>query len=158
MLKAFVRYFKSIKEAISDSKLIHFYVGINNNLPCQFTNSCLFLDHLRNSFLPICDSLHGYKFRIDFQSDKKTTGNIIVHMLQMIPIITIPHIEFDMCYSLHRTQLPVSVVSNWLHRTLEKSDQRQKKEIFLGIYSYHILNVQEMVDHLIKVWFLIEET
>lgn len=154
--QAFVLYLKSIKEAINDLKLINFYVEMNNNRPCQFTNSCQFLAHLQNSFLPICDSSRGYKFHIDFKSDKNATGNVIAQILQMIPIITISHIEFDML-GLPKTKLPVSVVTNWLHRTLEKNDQKQK-DIFLEINSYFILNVQEMIDHLIKVLFLIKET
>ena len=70
-----VNYLQLLKKALNGSKLITFIVGINDKCPSMFSNHLKLLNHIQEELMPICDSSHGYKFTIHFNSDKNTGAN-----------------------------------------------------------------------------------
>ena len=140
------------KTAFSDSNQITLSAKINQNDQSQFHNHSQLLDHIRDQLLPICDSSPFYSFSIDFQSDNDgaSASDFIAQILQMCPIIRCRKVYF--LYGNETfIQLPVEVISNWLHRNFDDGiggTGQSKKERILTMMNIKIQNAVEICDSL----------
>ena len=136
-----------IKPALKDTKMITFNGGISLHCGGCFRNHSKLLEFLRNRLLPICDSSHCYNFSIDLDSDKHAASNIIASILQIQQISRCSHSKFCFESVNQPINLPVEIVSNWLHRTFdENGNTKQKQERFLLIYS------NAGTENLLQIW------
>ena len=147
MCKLTEKHLLPIKPALKDAKMITFSGGISPFREFFFRNHSKLLEFLRNRLLPICDSSHGYKFSIDIDSYKDAAGDIVSSILQIQQISRCFHAKFSF-YSVDQPiNLPVEIVSNWLHRTFdENGNKKQKQERFLQIYS------NAGTENLLQIW------
>ena len=145
--------------AFSDLKEITLSATINQNDQRQFRNHSHLITHLREQVLPICDSSPFYSFQIDFQSDNDGAGDFIAQILQMRPIARCGKVLFRYANETF-IQLPVKVISNWLHRNSGDGigctgTGQSNKELILAMNnnSIKIQNAVEICDHLKMVLF-----
>ena len=155
------------KTAFSDLKELNLLANINKNRQSQFRNHSQLLDHLHKQVLPVCDSSSVYNFFLDVQSDNDRTADFIAQILQMHPITRCQ--EFYLYYTNETSiQLPVEVISNWLHRNSDeigctKTGQSKEKRFLVIFNRIEILNAAEMCDRMktvitfrfifdIKIW------
>ena len=163
-LSLLANYLQPLKKALNDSVLIHFFAAINGNDPNCFSNGSQLLSHVQNELVQICDSSRGYKFEIGyFCSEMNDSTNVIASILQMDPIVQSSHVEIifhrlsnlnfltpQSDFQHHTRQLPIELISNWLHRK-SKAINENSKGRFLQINLRYIQNAPELCDYLKEV-------
>ena len=143
-----------VKHAMNGAKF-KFRVAVSSRLD-GFTDNSMFLAHLEEELLPICNACRSYKFEIYFLSDHSSATNIIATILQFGPIDGCSEVLFDLYYPHYLpTELPVMSIVNWLNRgpnsdTINANGQL-KKERILEIFSPSIPNLLALVNGLKKV-------
>ena len=145
-----------VKHAMNGAKF-KFRVDVSSGLS-GFTDNSMFLAHLKEELLPICNACRSYKFEIYFLSDHSSATNIIATILQFGPIDGCLKILFDLhsAQNFHnQTEMPVMSIVNWLNRgpnsdTINANGQLKKVRI-LEIYSPSIPNLLALVNGLKKV-------
>ena len=141
------------KTAFRDVKKITLIAKINKNDQSQFHDHTQLLDHIREQFLPICDTSPFYSLHIDFQSDNDAAGNVIGQILQLPPINCCQEVQFHYADETF-IQLPVEVIANWLNRNFggeiaSTGPGQSKKELILAMnHRIKIQNAVEICDHL----------
>ena len=150
-----VNYLQPLKKALNGSKLITFIGGIGGKDPSMFRNHLQLLNHIQDELLPMCDSSHGYKFKIQFNSDTNAAANVIRIILQMHPIDRCSNVEIGLYGNFEQRnqlpRLPIKAISNFLHRKCDKFREDSNKIIYLRINLTRIQNVQATCDHFKKV-------
>ena len=161
-LSLLANYLQPLKKALNDSVFIHFFAAINGNDPNCFSDGSQLLSHVQNELLQICDSSRGYKFEIGyFCSEMNDCTNVIASILQTDPIVQCSHVEIifhrlirnltpQSDFQHHTRQLPIELISNWLHRK-SKAINENSKGRFLQINLRYIQNAPELCDYLKEV-------
>lgn len=157
--KLYGNYLQLLKKALNDANSIKFFCKIDQNDGHAFRNHSQLLNHVQNDLLAICDSSRGYAFVIDLHSDTNAGANVMDQILEMHPIGRCSNLEIKIIEfygrSEHQIQLPIELISNWLHRKLDGINEKSK-ERFLRISSENIQNIREMCNHLKTVSFPIK--
>ena len=162
--KTVVHYLQLLKKQLNDSYLtvvcalegpmIYSASWIVQNDGHYFSNHSHLLDHIQNELLPVCGSSFGYKFDIDFHSEKSASTNVIASILQMTQIERCSTLQISLNKLDRSTKLPVESISNWLHRKRDGTCEKSKRR-FLRIYLDSVIqNALEMCDYLKKVIYL----
>ena len=128
-------HLRPIASALKGTKMVTFNGGISPTRGSYFNDHSKLLEFLRNRLLPICDSSHGYNFSIHLASDKNSADDIIASILQLQQIRRCFHAEFRFESANQPVNLPVELVSNWLHRPSDENGNKKRQERFLLMYS-----------------------
>lgn len=112
----FESHLLAIKSALKAPITIEFHATISQAEPYHFSNHFALLEHLRNRFLPLCDTSYHYQFNIWFTSDKEAIQNVIASILQMPQVNRCPNIEIDIGngFKSKEQKLPIEAISKWL--------------------------------------------
>ena len=156
-------HLRLFETALSDLEKVLLSATINQNDQSLFRNHSQLITHLREKVLPICDSSPVYLFQIDFKSDRDAAENLIGQILQLPSINRCQDVYFDYTNETF-IQLPVVVISNWLHRNSDDGiggtdgTEQDKKQRSLAMNNrIRIQNAVGMCDHMkmvIKFYFI----
>ena len=150
----FRKQLQSLKPALNDSNLVRFTGCIfrSDFNSIAFEDHFALLKHLRNEFLPICDSSRNYEFFIKFYSDWDSQTNVIESLLQM-PQIRRSNVGIELS-GVYASQLPVEAIVQWLNQESDQNDVIRKKqqEKCLTIKVPGINNLSRMVRRLVEVF------
>ena len=143
------------KKALIGSKL-ELEARFDQYDPADFSDHIMFLDHIGDVLLPICDDCRSYKFEVYIYMDGNIE-NIVSTILQFPPIIRCSNVTFKLhvCEADRPSLLPIEVISSWLNRSIDGSNfnsiKQKQAERFLQIDANRIWNTCEMIKELKKV-------
>ena len=149
----FGTHLQTLKMALNGSKLIVFKGTINHNDPSCFNNHLHLVDCIRNQMLRICDSSIGYMFAIRFESDLSVANILISTILQIPEIVRCKTVQFDFFWPANSPiQLPIDPIWNWLIRTPNQWNIKDKRYLNIELYRSWAENDQEVCDYFEKVY------
>ena len=113
----------------------------------------MFLAHIGNDLLSICNAFRAYEFHVGFLSEK-TAPTVISSILEMGPARDCANVKFvilgkGQIYQPQPTPLPEEAIRNWFfHSVAEDRKHKNRKKKSLEIRMNGISNGAEIQTHL----------
>ena len=154
----FRKHLQLLKPALNDSNLVRFTGCIHRSTFSfgAFKDHFALLKHLRNEFLPICDSSRHYEFCIEFITDKDSHTNVIESLLQMPQMRrSNSNVRIELNRVYYNGQLPVEAIVQWLNQEPDQNDiiyRKKQQEKCLTIKLFSINNILRMCRRLVEVF------